>query len=602
MGEPITTEKPRLKQIRYDLRKKISTIMTVVLLINAALLLVYITWSSKDLEERHILKYGTEALQLMDNFIKTRSGSIVNAPPANSGSARRGTRAAVEDYLNSLQEAIPYFRFFMVFDDNGKLLITSKVRGEAPQKPSLATLNKLYQQPETWRKVLRITTRKKETVFLLAELQQPAVDWSGILFSVMVIVALALASMLSTFRWAQKMARPLREVIQVADEVSQGQAFREVKARSSDEAGVIAGLFNDINKRLQDRINDMAMLQLWSMDIGAELDREALNNLIVTTFANATKTQRVALLLREKGAGLLTVAAGIHVTNPRLSFPDNTGITGEALTTENQVTTSSLAGYADASLFYADPAAAPAGIWFLALPVIAQGKAIGVLVLGDRAVDGDKEFDAEAVILFQTLATSAGSALDNARLYELAITDELTRVYIRRFYNQRLNEEIDKAANEQAPLSLIMLDIDHFKRFNDTFGHQTGDRVLIALAHLLRETVRGMDVQGAERRRDIVARYGGEEFSLILPNTPLAGGLLVAERLRHNIESFQELRSDDGKVLSVTISLGVAEWQPGQQPEHLIHCADEALYEAKHRGRNRVVGWPFAGAESAPPA
>ncbi|HNW91687.1 MAG TPA: diguanylate cyclase [bacterium] len=602
MGEPITTEKPRLKQIRYDLRKKISTIMTVVLLINAALLLVYITWSSKDLEERHILKYGTEALQLMDNFIKTRSGSIVNAPPANSGSARRGTRAAVEDYLNSLQEAIPYFRFFMVFDDNGKLLITSKVRGEAPQKPSLATLNKLYQQPETWRKVLRITTRKKETVFLLAELQQPAVDWSGILFSVMVIVALALASMLSTFRWAQKMARPLREVIQVADEVSQGQAFREVKARSSDEAGVIAGLFNDINKRLQDRINDMAMLQLWSMDIGAELDREALNNLIVTTFANATGARRVALLLREKGAGLLTVAAGIHVTNPRLSFPDNTGITGEALTTENQVTTSSLAGYADASLFYADPAAAPAGIWFLALPVIAQGKAIGVLVLGDRAVDGDKEFDAEAVILFQTLATSAGSALDNARLYELAITDELTRVYIRRFYNQRLNEEIDKAANEQAPLSLIMLDIDHFKRFNDTFGHQTGDRVLIALAHLLRETVRGMDVQGAERRRDIVARYGGEEFSLILPNTPLAGGLLVAERLRHNIESFQELRSDDGKVLSVTISLGVAEWQPGQQPEHLIHCADEALYEAKHRGRNRVVGWPFAGAESAPPA
>ncbi len=589
-------DKPRLKQIRYDLRKKISTIMAGVLVVNALALLAFVTWLSADLETEHIRRYGRESVQMLEGFIKTRTGSIYRTSS--------GTRDSVQKYLNELRDAVPYFRCLILYDDNGKVLLQSVRPGEVASPLSLEQLKAGGGRTAY---VSRVQTRgrgatiPKEWIYIHAVYKKPAIDWEhSILYSVLVILALTLLSLIVTYRWAQKMARPLREVIQVADEVAQGQAFREVKAKSSDEAGVIASLFNDINKRLQDRINDMAMMQLWSMDIGAELDREALYNLIVTTFANATGARRVALLLREKGRATLAVAAGLHVVNARLTPAGDEGLAGAVVGTENFVMTRDIAQHPEAHLFAADPATLPADSCYLALPIIAQMKVIGVLILGDRAVDRDRDFDPESVILFQTLATAAGSALENARLYELAITDELTRVYIRRFYNQRMFEEIERAANEQTPLSLIMLDIDHFKKFNDTYGHQTGDRVLIALAHVLRETVRGIDVKEAERRRDIVARYGGEEFSVILPNTGVQGALAVAERLRHNVETFTGMRSDEGQQLSITISLGVAEWQPGQSADHLLHCADDALYEAKHRGRNRAIAWPFTAEQ--PPA
>lgn len=164
------------------------------------------------------------------------------------------------------------------------------------------------------------------------------------------------------------------------------------------------------------------------------------------------------------------------------------------------------------------------------------------------------------------------------------ITDALTGLYNRRYLDQRISAEYARAHRYQHPLSVLMLDIDHFKRLNDTHGHQAGDLALQFISGLILDSV---------READIAARYGGEEFIVIAPDTgiPEAGNL--AERIRSRIQSHELRLAKSGQghqTLHVTISIGVAELTTGMASgEQLIQCADEALYQAKQSGRNRTV-------------
>ncbi|NTV53460.1 MAG: GGDEF domain-containing protein [Candidatus Firestonebacteria bacterium] len=185
--------------------------------------------------------------------------------------------------------------------------------------------------------------------------------------------------------------------------------------------------------------------------------------------------------------------------------------------------------------------------------------------------------------LLTILADLAGAAAENARLYqwtqELSITDGLTRLYLRRFFNQRLEEEINRFLEFKAPFTFCILDLDHFKRINDKMGHLGGDQVLMQLADLLR---------GEARVTDILCRFGGEEFALLLPYTPSQSGLIMAERIRQHVAQrvFQVLKDE----INITISVGVAGCpEHAQTAEGIIAAADKALYLAKRDGRNRVV-------------
>ncbi len=185
---------------------------------------------------------------------------------------------------------------------------------------------------------------------------------------------------------------------------------------------------------------------------------------------------------------------------------------------------------------------------------------------------------------FQMIARQANIVIDYARLYErtkrLSITDGLTKLYNHRFFQDALKREFSRCQRHQNPLSLALLDIDHFKRFNDTYGHQQGDVVLQDLARTLKGQVRSLDV---------VARYGGEEFAVIMPDATPEVALRVAERLRAAVEN-RPVEGPNGP-LRVTISLGVASVPHGEiaAPAGLIAAADRALYRAKERGRNRVA-------------
>lgn len=163
---------------------------------------------------------------------------------------------------------------------------------------------------------------------------------------------------------------------------------------------------------------------------------------------------------------------------------------------------------------------------------------------------------------------------------QLAITDELTGLLNRRYIMQRLREELNRAARNSAPLSCLMMDLDHFKVVNDTFGHLTGDRVLRQTARITSE---------CKRVSDVVGRYGGEEFLMLLPETGQKGAMILAERIRNQIE--KTAFSDEGKVIRITASVGVATCahSDGGNPEEIIRTADNALYMAKHRGRNCII-------------
>jgi diguanylate cyclase len=162
-----------------------------------------------------------------------------------------------------------------------------------------------------------------------------------------------------------------------------------------------------------------------------------------------------------------------------------------------------------------------------------------------------------------------------------SLTDPLTGLANRKHFDDRLSRAIAEAAERSEPLALVMTDIDHFKSFNDTWGHLTGDQVLRLVAMSVKQNVKG---------QDIAARYGGEEFAIILPNTVLRSALSVADHIRRAVMSKELMKRSTGQNLGrVTISLGVATARKGDTVQTLIDRADACLYAAKRNGRNRVI-------------
>lgn len=177
----------------------------------------------------------------------------------------------------------------------------------------------------------------------------------------------------------------------------------------------------------------------------------------------------------------------------------------------------------------------------------------------------------------------AGSNIESAyheAIHNMAIQDGMTGIHNKRFFMEFLEREIAVASRHGHPLTLVMFDVDHFKKINDGFGHLAGDAVLKDLSQRIRPRI---------RREDLFARYGGEEFACVLPSTALPGGIVFAEHLRTLIE--ERPTSFEDKVIPFTISLGVTTLhrENGIGPPELIKRADENLYAAKHGGRNRVI-------------
>jgi diguanylate cyclase (GGDEF)-like protein len=212
----------------------------------------------------------------------------------------------------------------------------------------------------------------------------------------------------------------------------------------------------------------------------------------------------------------------------------------------------------------------------LSVPVSSGGRTLGVLSMSSPAPNAFSETDEAMAML---LASAAAVALRTAELQTLALTDSQTLAYNRHYLLPRLAEEMERSLRQEEPLSLLLVDLDHFKRVNDRHGHAVGDAVLRAVADAVRGCVRIIDV---------LIRRGGEEFVLIMPATDEAQAVAVAERLRRRLDA-EPLALSDGLALAQTASVGVAQWDTQENADQLEVRADRAMYEAKRRGRNRVV-------------
>ncbi|WP_298272041.1 sensor domain-containing diguanylate cyclase [Geobacter sp.] len=239
--------------------------------------------------------------------------------------------------------------------------------------------------------------------------------------------------------------------------------------------------------------------------------------------------------------------------------------------------------------FFTNPIALAEGIRSLiCIPLKVQSRTVGILYLDDFV---PRAFDRKRMELLSVLGSFAAMAIENAQLHErtrhMAITDALTGLYNHRYFQQVFSRELNRAKRYEKPFSIIMMDVDDFKKFNDTYGHPHGDKVLAAMGDILTEALRDSDM---------AFRYGGEEFIVLLPETDFSNAFQVAERLRELVERKSVTILQGIAPHGVTVSVGVACYpRDGETRGELLKGVDDLLYRAKEFGKNRVYYREGAG-------
>jgi diguanylate cyclase (GGDEF)-like protein len=382
---------------------------------------------------------------------------------------------------------------------------------------------------------------------------------------------------------AHKVVRPeLRSLVQGMREVE--DAFREatftgewntehstecsVAVNSEDEIGETAQAFNELVTELI-RVQSLeAASNELTEAISSKLDLEDLSD------------QAISLVMKHTGAaaGAILVANDDH-----LSVAANHGLgQSDRLVQSDHVRRALKTN--EIQFIRVNPDMVIEGViadykpsQILIFPISFEDNTLGVLILAS-----DQLFGKDAMWLLRIFQQGMGLALNNAlthdRLQQVASRDPLTSLYNRRFGMDRLGIEFQQAASRHTPLGVIMFDIDHFKRVNDTYGHLTGDQVLVEVSSLARKAI---------RESDVLIRYGGEEFVIVMPGAKPNVIKEVAERLRANVAGYDF--QDGEQHLKITVSLGVTSYSPDlSEPDSLLREADEALYAAKEGGRDRV--------------
>jgi two-component system cell cycle response regulator len=399
----------------------------------------------------------------------------------------------------------------------------------------------------------------------------------------LVAAAGLVAATLLGWALASVIARPLERLAEGARAVAGGNLDTRVEAGTAGDVARVAEAFNTMTEYLRTYVGELESsrdelrrnLDRLGGALQRTLDLQGMLEVVLDTAAVTLGATAGALFLRRPtGSDLrLEVAQGYGALRGA-GLSAGEGIAGRAL--EGQVV-----------LVPRDEVTAarpvePEADTAVAVPLVRGLRSIGVIALYGRATLAPfGEDDA------QTLASFAGQAsvaIENVLLHQetrqLSITDGLTGVWNRRYLELSLRKEIERASRFNRPLSVLLVDIDRFKRVNDRFGHQRGDEVLVDLTQRLIGSIR--------TQIDFVSRFGGEEFVLVLPETACEGATVVAEKVRTAIRDVP-FEGDGDPGLQITVSVGVAAYPvDGLTAEDLIQAADQAMYRAKRAGRDRV--------------
>jgi diguanylate cyclase (GGDEF)-like protein len=343
-----------------------------------------------------------------------------------------------------------------------------------------------------------------------------------------------------------------------------------IDAASNDEIGESAQAFNALVKALVHSHDVEFALKELGQTLSSSLDLSEMGESALRLMVTRTASSAGCLFVEDKGR-LITIAnLGIHdadklAKDPFVLYSMDVGHKNKVSLPEDVEVNALLTKFRPKEI--------------MVVPIRYKDENQGVLVLASAT--GYAQADHDLVDMFiQGLGLAMSNALTHDRLQDLAAMDPLTGIYNRRFGLNRLREEFQRALRGQLPLAVVMVDLDHFKNINDTYGHLMGDRVLMEATQVLR---------GALREEDILIRYGGEEFLIVLPGADLNIGASTADRIRRLIEDM--VITDEHHKLTVTASMGVSAIPRAftDNELQLIKAADDALYQAKAAGRNRVL-------------
>ncbi len=310
---------------------------------------------------------------------------------------------------------------------------------------------------------------------------------------------------------------------------------------------------SDILSKIMEKVKEMTKAEAWSVIL---VDQESGELVFEKTDVKKTKEiQKIRLRMGEGIAGWVA-QEGIPVVVPDVSKDER------------------FVGKIDKAIHFKTKS-------LMCVPIKINDQVLGVIELVNKTT-GD-HFGKEDLDLMMRLVDQTALAVERTSLYqkmtELAITDDLTKLFNTRYLNRTIDVEIQRSSRYNSSVSLIFMDIDHFKRINDRYGHLIGSKVLVEMGQLLLKSLRTID---------IVARYGGDEFVIVLPQTPPSAAVQIAERMRKAVEQNTFLKKE-GYSLKMTASFGVASYpESANSKEELIRIADDAMYRVKYQTRNAV--------------
>ncbi|MBN2558963.1 MAG: GGDEF domain-containing protein [Clostridia bacterium] len=343
-----------------------------------------------------------------------------------------------------------------------------------------------------------------------------------------------------------------------------------IKVDSEDELGESADSFNKLIVTLSEVLDTQTDIRQFSQMLSAHLDLEELTEQALIHLIKITGAGGGAILIEKSGE--LQVKAVMAIKDINL-LENNSRVLGVMKTMERQL----IQFPQDISLDCVIAGFMPREL--LLEPIIYKNVLLGVLMLAGGASFTPKALE-ELSLCNPNLSMALNNAITHNQMQQLAALDPLTGLYNRRFGNKRIQEEFSRSIRAGTPLTLLMLDIDHFKNVNDTYGHMVGDRILVTISKT---------VLGAIREGDVLVRYGGEEFLCVLPGANQTDAAAVAERIRIMIKDTVVRHAE--QEISVTVSIGAATYPHKDVLDihQLIKITDEAMYAAKETGRDRVV-------------
>jgi len=397
----------------------------------------------------------------------------------------------------------------------------------------------------------------------------------------------AIAFIMATY-FSHRMTSPVIQIARKANEMSEGNLTARVAVDGSDEIGFLARSFNHMGDRIHKKVFELsAMYRVTQLINTSATYQQALDGCL-EHLIEIFKAQRGSIMLLNEDKTKLRVESfrqadksgseSERAPKTRLELKLGEGIAGEVAESGRAIlcmdckTDERFKNY-DAQNDLKSPET------LISVPLTVHGNTMGVINLTDRS--NSQPFSQEDLDLLLAIAKQMAMSIDNARLHDLSISDGLTELYIRRFFEIRLEDEIKRARRFSFPLTLVMFDVDDLAKVNQDKGRKACDVVLYEIARILKDSVRATDIP---------ARFGEEEFAVILAHTTADQALIFAERLRERIAA-QQIMTPAGEV-KVTVSVGIGEYDSGIERHYqLVEHTQKVLGESKEKGKNRTTTW-----------